>query len=81
MKACYLVNASLMFDNKSCSLNDQVEKLKEDLTNEEESRCEAEVGDLLNPLICKSDQHLISPKNITSESNSKVTRIKEMITN
>ena len=56
-----------MFDNKSCSLNDQVEKLKEDLTNEEESRCEAEVGDLLNPLICKSDQHLISPKNITSE--------------
>ena len=70
-----------MFDNKSCSLNDQVEKLKEDLTNEEESRCEAEVGNLLNPLICKSDQHLISPKNITSESNSKVTRIKEMITN
>ena len=70
-----------MFDNKLCSLNDQVEKLKEDLTNEEESRCEAEVGDLLNPLISKSDQHLISPKNITSESNSKVTRIKEMITN
>ena len=44
-----------MFDNKSCSLNDQVEKLKEDLTNEEESRCEAEVGNLLNPLIHKSD--------------------------
>ena len=75
------LDASLMFDNKSCSLNDQVEKLKEDLTNEEESRCEAEVGNLLNPLIRKSDQYLISPKNITSESNSKVTRIKEMITN
>ena len=70
-----------MFDNKLCSLNDQVEKLKEDLTNEEESRCEAEVGNLLNPLIPKRDQHLISPINITTESNSKVTRIKEMITN
>ena len=70
-----------MFDNKSSSLHDQVEKLKEDLTNEEESRCEAEVGNLLIPVIPKSDQHLVSPENITSESNSKVTRIKEMITN
>ena len=28
-----------------------------------------------------SDQHLISPYNITPESNIEVTRIKEMITN
>ena len=33
---------------------------------------------LLNP---KSDQHLISPYNITPESHMKVTRIKKMITN
>ena len=39
------------------------------------------VGNLLIPVIPKSDQHLVSPENITSESNSKVTRIKEMITN
>ena len=35
----------------------------------------------LNPLTLKSDQHLISPYNITSESHINVTRIKEMITN
>ena len=35
----------------------------------------------LNPLIPKSDKHLISPYNITTESNFKVMRIKEMITN
>ena len=35
----------------------------------------------LNPLIPESDQHLISPYNITPESNIKVMRIKEMITN
>ena len=29
----------------------------------------------------KGDQHLISPYNITPESNINVTRIKEMITN
>ena len=33
----------------------------------------------LNPLIPKSDQHLISPFNITTESNIHVMRIKEMI--
>ena len=31
--------------------------------------------------LLKCDQHLISPLNITPESNIKVTRIKEMITN
>ena len=36
---------------------------------------------IINPLNLKSDQLLISPYNITSESNIKVTRIKEMITN
>ena len=35
----------------------------------------------VNPLTPKSDWHLISPYNITSESNIKITRIKEMITN
>ena len=35
----------------------------------------------LNPLTPKSDQLLISPYNITPESNIKVMRIKEMITN
>ena len=35
----------------------------------------------LNPLTPKTDQHLISPYNITPESNMKVMRIKEMITN
>ena len=35
----------------------------------------------VNPLNPKSDQHLISPYNITFESHVKVMRIKEMITN
>ena len=35
----------------------------------------------VNPLIPESDQHLISPFNITHESNIKVMRIKEMIIN
>ena len=34
----------------------------------------------INPLNPKSDQHLISPYNITPESHIKVMRIKEMIT-
>ena len=34
----------------------------------------------LNPLTPKSDQLLISPYNITPESNIKITRIKEMTT-
>ena len=34
-----------------------------------------------NLLISKKDQHLISPYSINPESNIKVTRIKEMITN
>ena len=33
------------------------------------------------PFDPKNDQHLISPYKITSESNIKVTRIMEMITN
>ena len=35
----------------------------------------------LNPLTPKGDQHIISHYNVTSKSNIKVTRIKEMITN
>ena len=35
----------------------------------------------INPLSPKSDQLLISPYIITPESNTKVTGIKEMITN
>ena len=35
----------------------------------------------VNLLALKGDQHLISPYNITPESNSKVTRIEETITN
>ena len=35
----------------------------------------------LNPLTPKSDQHLISPYNITLKSNIKVVRIKEIIAN
>ena len=34
----------------------------------------------VNPLNPESDQHLISPYNITPESHIKVVRIKEMIT-
>ena len=34
----------------------------------------------MNPLTPKSDQHLISPYNITTKSHINVTRIKEMIT-
>ena len=34
---------------------------------------------LLNPLIPKSDQHPLSPRNIIPESHIKVMRIKEMI--
>ena len=36
---------------------------------------------MFNPLTPKSDQHLISPDNITPESNIRVTRKKEMIIN
>ena len=36
---------------------------------------------VINPLIPGSDQHLISPFNITPESNIKVIRMKEMIIN
>ena len=36
---------------------------------------------LSNPLTLKSDQHLISPYNITPESRIKVMRINEMIIN
>ena len=36
---------------------------------------------LPKPLTPKSDLRLISPYNISLESNSNVTRIKEMITN
>ena len=36
--------------------------------------------DLLNLFTPNSDQHLISPCNITPESNIKVMRIKEMVT-
>ena len=35
----------------------------------------------VTPLTPKSVQHLISPYNITPESNIKVMRIEEMITN
>ena len=35
----------------------------------------------MNPLNPESDQHLISPYNISPESNTKVIRMKEMITN
>ena len=35
----------------------------------------------VKPLTPKSDWHLISPYDIFPESNIKVTRIKEMITN
>ena len=38
-------------------------------------------GKRINPLTPKSDWHLISPYNITIESNISVMRIKEMITN
>ena len=36
---------------------------------------------LFNPLTLKSDQHLISPYNITPKSPIKVMRVKEMIIN
>ena len=35
----------------------------------------------INPLIPKSDQHLISPYSMTLKSNIKVMRMEEMITN
>ena len=40
-----------------------------------------ETHEEFNPLNPKSDQHQISPNNITPESHIKVMRIKEMITN
>ena len=36
---------------------------------------------IINPLTLKSYWHLISPYNITPESNIKFVRIREMITN
>ena len=38
-------------------------------------------SNLIYPLNAKSDEHLISPYNITPKSNTKVMRMKEMITN
>ena len=38
-------------------------------------------ADTFNPLTPKSDQHLISPYNVIPESNIKVMKVKEMITN
>ena len=38
-------------------------------------------ADTFNPLTPNTDQHLISPYNIIPESNIKVMRVKEMITN
>ena len=40
----------------------------------EQKRLPGNKSALLNPLIPKSDQHLISPHNITLESNIKVIR-------
>ena len=39
------------------------------------------IAQRFNPLIGESDQYLISPSNITHESNIKVMRIKEMMIN
>ena len=36
---------------------------------------------ILNPLTPKSDQHVISPHNVSRESHNKVTRMKETINN
>ena len=54
-----------------------VEERKKRKTNEE--ICIESVVD--NALTPKSDQHLISPDNITPKSNIRVTRQKEMIIN
>ena len=45
------------------------------------SATEPQIICLVNPSTPKSDQHLISLYNISSESNIRVMRIKEMITN
>ena len=42
---------------------------------------EKQQTDNFNPLTSNSDQDLFSPHNTTPESNIRVTRIKEMITN
>ena len=41
----------------------------------------SDIDSALNPFNLKSDQHLLSPYNISLESNIEVMRIKEMITN
>ena len=43
--------------------------------------CFPPVKSSFNPLTPKSEEHLISPYNITPESNIKVRRVKDMITN
>ena len=43
-------------------------------------QCFIGVNFRVNPLIPKSDQHLISPYNINPESHIKVRRMKEMVT-
>ena len=50
-------------------------------TTEEKRHSFHFVQDILTLCYLKSDKHLISPYNITPESNINVTRIKEMITN
>ena len=44
------------------------------------ARPEAPMAPWFNPLSPNSDQHLISPHNITDSSNIHVTRMNEMIT-
>ena len=56
----------------------RIEKLIQSQAN---SNIHLKIVKTVNTLIPKSDEHLISPYNITPESHIKVMRIKEMITN
>ena len=58
--------------------NESAKRKQESCIKEQEHKW---TNQRINRLIPKSDQHLISPYNITPESHIKVRRIKEMITN
>ena len=61
---------------------EKFERRKEKLVQSQvNSNIHLKIVKTVNSLIPKSDQHLISPYNITPESHIKVMRIKEMTTN
>ena len=85
LKVCWYLSMVLHRENPSlrevpCPRTPPTDQLRLDLRPSDLEFCVLVIRPQhINPLTPKSDQHLISPYNITSESYIKVMRIKEMI--